>query len=31
MPKLQYKTTVTNPNTDAKNDVVVEGLANFFA
>ena len=31
MPKLQYKTTVTNPKTDVKNDVVVEGLANFFA
>ena len=31
MPKLQYKTIVTNPNTKVDNDVVVEGLANFFA
>ena len=31
MPKLQYKSKVLNPNTDVENDVVVEGLANFFA
>jgi len=31
MPKLQYKTTVTNPNTKVDNEIILEGLANFFA
>ena len=31
MPKLSYKTTVKNPNTKKDNDVVIEGLSNFFA
>lgn len=30
MPKLSYKTKVTNPNTGKKVDVVLEGLASFF-
>lgn len=30
MPKLSYKTKVTNPNTNKKVDVVLEGLASFF-
>ena len=30
MPKLQYKTTVTNPNTKVDNEIVIEGLSNFF-
>ena len=31
MPKLQYKGTVTNPNTKVESEVLVEGLSNFFA
>tara|TARA_S200000501_G_C20854670_1_gene757246 strand:- start:1438 stop:2160 length:723 start_codon:yes stop_codon:yes gene_type:complete len=31
MPKLVYKTTVTNPNTKKDNKIVIEGLSNFFA
>ena len=31
MPRLQYKTTVVNPNTKVESDVLVEGLSNFFA
>ncbi len=31
MPKLQYKGTVTNPNTKVESEVLIEGLANFFA
>ena len=31
MPKLQYKTKVKNPETKKDNDVVIEGLSNFFA
>ncbi len=31
MPKLVYKTKVKNPNTKKENDVVIEGLSNFFA
>ena len=30
MPKLQYKTKVTNPNTGVESDVVIEGLNSFF-
>ena len=31
MPKLSHTVTVTNPNTGNDNEVVIEGLANFFA
>ena len=31
MPKLQYKGKVHNPKTKKDNDVVIEGLSNFFA
>jgi len=31
MPKLSYKTNVTNPNTGVESEVVLEGLASFFA
>ena len=31
MPKLQHEITVTNPKTKVKSDVVLEGLASFFA
>jgi len=31
MPKLQYKTTVVNPNTKVENEIVIEGLSSFFA
>ena len=31
MPKLVYKTKVKNPKTKKENDVVIEGLSNFFA
>ena len=31
MPKLQYKGKITNPKTDVESEVVIEGLANFFA
>ncbi len=31
MPKLSHKITVTNPNTKKENEVVIEGLASFFA
>ena len=31
MPRLQYKSTVKNPNTDVVSEVLVEGLSNFFA
>ena len=31
MPKLQYKGTVTNPNTKVDSEVVIEGLTSFFA
>jgi len=30
MPKLQYKTKITNPNTGVESDVVIEGLNSFF-
>ena len=30
MPKLQYKTNITCPKCKEKNDIVVEGLQNFF-
>ena len=31
MPKLSHKIKVTNPNTQVENEVVLEGLASFFA
>ena len=31
MPKLSHSITVINPNTKVKSDVVLEGLASFFA
>ena len=31
MPKLSHKITIINPNTKVESDVVVEGLASFFA
>jgi len=31
MPKLSHTVSVTNPNTKVKSDVVLEGLASFFA
>jgi|TARA_B100000131_G_scaffold49120_1_gene43737 hypothetical protein len=31
MPRLQYKSTVVNPNTDVESEVLIEGLSNFFA
>jgi hypothetical protein len=31
MPKLSHTVTVTNPNTKKDNEVVIEGLASFFA
>ena len=31
MPKLQHTITVTNPNTKVESEVVLEGLASFFA
>tara|TARA_B100001109_G_C18775433_1_gene432830 strand:+ start:31 stop:759 length:729 start_codon:yes stop_codon:yes gene_type:complete len=31
MPRLQYKSTVVNPNTEVESEVLVEGLSNFFA
>ena len=31
MPKLVYKTKVKNPKTKKDNDIVIEGLSNFFA
>ena len=31
MPKLQHTVKVTNPNTGVESDVVLEGLASFFA
>ena len=31
MPKLVYKTKVKNPETKKDNDIVIEGLSNFFA
>lgn len=31
MPKLSHKITVFNPNTEVENEVVLEGLASFFA
>ena len=31
MPKLSHKVKVTNPKTKVKNEVVLEGLASFFA
>ena len=30
MPKLQWKTEVTNPETKVKSEVVLEGLSSFF-
>ena len=30
MPKLSHTMTVTNPNTNVENEVVLEGLASFF-
>lgn len=31
MPKLSHKVKVTNPNTEVESEVVIEGLASFFA
>ena len=31
MPKLSHTIEVTNPNTKVKSEVVLEGLASFFA
>ena len=31
MPKLSHKLKVTNPNTEVESEVVLEGLASFFA
>lgn len=31
MPKLSHKVKITNPNTNVESEVVVEGLASFFA
>ena len=31
MPKLSHSISVTNPKTKVKSDVVLEGLASFFA
>ena len=31
MPKLQHTVTVTNPKTNVESEVVIEGLASFFA
>ena len=31
MPKLTHTIKVTNPNTGKESDVVLEGLASFFA
>ena len=31
MPKLQHNIKVTNPKTGVESDVVLEGLASFFA
>ena len=31
MPKLKHTISVTNPNTGVESDVVLEGLASFFA
>ena len=30
MPKLSHTVTVTNPNTKKENEIVLEGLQNFF-
>ena len=31
MPKLKHTLTVTNPKTKVESEVVLEGLASFFA
>ena len=31
MPKLSHTINITNPNTGVENEVVLEGLASFFA
>ena len=31
MPKLKHTVTITNPNTKKENEIVLEGLASFFA
>ena len=31
MPKLSHSITVTNPKTKVESDVLLEGLASFFA
>jgi len=31
MPKLSHKVTIKNPNTEVESEVVLEGLASFFA
>ena len=31
MPKLSHTITITNPNTEVESEVVIEGLASFFA
>ena len=31
MPKLSHKVNITNPNTGVESEVVLEGLASFFA
>ena len=30
MPKVRYKTTITNPNTSVENTINIEGIDNFF-
>jgi hypothetical protein len=31
MPKLSHKITVKNPKTEVESEVILEGLASFFA
>ena len=31
MPKLSHKLTIKNPKTKVESDVILEGLASFFA
>jgi hypothetical protein len=31
MPKLSHKVKVKNPNTGVESEIVLEGLASFFA
>ena len=30
MPKVRYKTTITNPNTSVENTINIEGIDSFF-